>query len=76
MRGFVFGLLGFVVGLVVSVLVVFFGYVAFTVITDYHDFEGAGAMGMAFFWAPAAGLLGGIVGAFLLVQWGGRSRAA
>ncbi len=76
MRAFLFGLLGFVVGAVVAALAVFFGYVAFTVVTDYHDFEGAGAMGLAFFWAPAAALLGGIVAAILFVQWFGRPRAA
>ncbi len=75
MRAVLFGMLGFVVGLVATTLAVFFAYVAFTVITGYHDFEGATAMGMATI-APAIGLIGGVIGAALFVQWFGRKRPA
>jgi ABC-type spermidine/putrescine transport system permease subunit II len=75
MRSFLFGLLGFVIGLVVTTLAVFFGYVAFTEITGYHDFEGATAMGMATL-APLAGLVGGVVGAFLFAYRFGGKRSA
>jgi ABC-type spermidine/putrescine transport system permease subunit II len=72
MRSFLFGLLGFVVGLVVTTLAVFFGYVAFTELAGYHDFEGATAMGMATV-APIIGIVGGIAGAFLFAyRFGGK----
>lgn len=73
MRSFLFGLLGFFVGLVATVFLVFGGYIAFTVVTGYHDFEGATAMGMAsmlFFLGP----VGGIATAFLFAYWFGAKR--
>jgi hypothetical protein len=75
MRGFLFGVLGFLVGLVATTLAVFFSYVALTALTDYHDFEGATAMGMATI-APFTGLIGGAIGAALFVHWFGRKRPA
>lgn len=72
MRAAAFGVLGFLVGLVLTVLAVFFGYIAFTVITGYHDFEGATAMGMATI-APFLGIMGGIAGAaFFAYRFGGK----
>lgn len=74
MRAFLFGVLGFLLGAVGVMLAVFFGYIVFTVVTDYHDFEGATAMGMASI-APVLGLVGGVIGAALFVQFFGRKRA-
>lgn len=73
MRAFLFGFLGFLVGLIGVTLAIFFGYIAFTMITGYHDFEGATAMGVAAM-APVFGLIGGIIGAALFVQFFGRKR--
>lgn len=75
MRAVLFGILGFVLGLVGVTLAVFFGYIAFTVVTDYHDFEGATAMGVATM-APVFGLIGGVIGAALFVQFFGRKGPA
>ena len=56
-------ILGFLAGSIGAVIVLFVGYLLFTVITDYHDFEGATAMGIATVAMPLAALLGGIAGA-------------
>jgi hypothetical protein len=68
MRTFFMAILGFVIGSVGSVFVLFLAYILFTVVTDFHDFEGATAMGMASFVAPVVALAGGIGGAVLLPQ--------
>ena len=67
MRAFVLGILGFVVGAAVSLLALLLAYVVFVEVTDYHDFEGATAMGLAAV-SPVVGLVGGIVGVALFVR--------
>jgi hypothetical protein len=61
-------ILGFVLGSVGAAFLLFLGYILFTVITDFHDFEGATAMGMATFVMPVVALVGGIAGAVFLPQ--------
>lgn len=62
------GLLGFIGGLVLGYCAVLFGWVAYTTIFDVFDREGAGAMGIAFFFAPIGGVIVGILGAIWLVR--------
>lgn len=54
--------LGFVIGLIVLPLVVFFSYVAVAKLIDYHDFEGSTGMGVLST-MPIVGLIGGSLGA-------------
>lgn len=68
MRAVLMAILGFVVGAVGAVFLLFFGYIVFTLVTGFEDFEGATSMGLATFVAPVVALLGGIVCAALLVQ--------
>ena len=67
MRTVLLALLGFVLGAVGSVFLLFFGYIVFTLVTDYHDFEGATAMGL-FSMSPVIALIGAIAGAIVLPQ--------
>lgn len=75
MRAVLMGIFGFLVGSLGTVLVIFFSYLGFTVATDFHDFEGATAMGLASI-APLAGLVGGLAGAVLFVLLSRRRRSA
>jgi len=68
MRAILMGILGFVVGSVGAVFIGLFGYILFTVVTGFEDFEGATSMGLATFVAPVVALVGGIAGAALFVQ--------
>jgi hypothetical protein len=68
MRAVLMAILGFVVGAVGAVFLLFFGYIVFTLVTGFEDFEGATSMGLATFIAPVVALVGGVVGAALLVQ--------
>jgi hypothetical protein len=52
---------GFFFGLVVGYCVVLFGWVAYTNLVNFRDFEGAATMQTAFFFAPLGGLLAGLV---------------
>jgi H+/Cl- antiporter ClcA len=52
--------LGFLLGLVAGYCAVLFGWVAYTNLASSHHFEGAVAMQVAFFFAPAGGLLTGL----------------
>lgn len=67
MHAVLMGILGFVAGAVIAVTALLLGYIVFLAITDYHDFEGATAMGLAAV-SPVVGLVGGIVGAVLFVR--------
>lgn len=66
------GIAGFVIGAVLGYCIVLFGWVAYTNIVDYHDFEGAASMGVAFFFAPLGGIVLGIFGAIWLARRAGR----
>jgi hypothetical protein len=66
MRTFLYSLLGFVGGLVLGYAGILFGWIAYADVTDYFDFEGASAMGVAFGVAPAGGVLCGLVAALWL----------
>ena len=50
-------LLGFFLGLVAGYCVVLFGWMAYTNLAMFRDFEGAAAMQVAFFFAPLGGCL-------------------
>ena len=63
--------LGFLLGLVAGYCVVLFGWVAYTNLVNVRDFEGAASMQVAFFFAPLAGLLTGLV---LGIWWQRRKR--
>ncbi len=67
MRAFLMGTLGFILGSVGSVIALLLGYGIFMAVTDYHDFEGATAMGLASM-SPVVALIFGIIGAALFVQ--------
>lgn len=62
---------GFLAGLVAGYAGSIAVYAAYTTLTEYNDREGAAAMGVAFFIAPAVALICGIVGAV----WAARRRA-
>ncbi|MBX3529741.1 MAG: hypothetical protein KF849_03975 [Rhizobiaceae bacterium] len=62
LRTLLSAVLGFVLGLIVLPLVVFFGYVAIAELIDYRDFEGATGMGVLSL-MPVVGLIGGAFGA-------------
>ena len=63
--------LGFFLGLVAGYCVVLFGWVAYTNLANVRNFEVAGAMQVAFFFAPLGGLLAGLV---LGIWWQTRKR--
>ena len=67
MRAVLMGILGFVVGSAGSLIVLLLGYGIFSAVTDYHDFEGTTAMGLAYM-SPVIALICGIIGAALFVQ--------
>lgn len=60
------GFAGFGSGAVVVYCAVLFGWVAYANVVGYHDFEGAAAMGIVFFFAPLGAVVLGIAGAILL----------
>jgi len=60
--------LAFLAGLIGGYALVLGGYIFFTVLFDYHDFEGAAAMGVAFFVAP----VGGFICAVAAAAWAAR----
>ena len=45
---------------VLTWLAVFFGYVGVAALVGFSDFEGAGTMAAAFFWAPVTALIAGL----------------
>ena len=59
-------ILGFILGSVGAAILLFLGYIIVTTATNYHDFEGATAMGFVFTILPIGALIGGIAGAILL----------
>jgi len=67
MRAVLMGILGFLLGSVGSLIVLLLGYGIFSAATDYHDFEGATAMGLAYI-SPVIALVCGVAGAALFVQ--------
>ena len=60
--------LGFMAGAIAGYFIVLFGWVAWTVAFDVHDFEGAKTMGIAFFFAPLAAIALGMFGAIWLAR--------
>jgi hypothetical protein len=62
------GLAGFVLGAVIGYCAVLFGWVAYTNLVGYRDFEGAATRGVAFFLAPVGAAILGIVGATFLAR--------
>lgn len=68
MRRGVAGVLGFVAGAIAGYFLVLFGWVFYTEVAGVHDFEGARTMGIAFFFAPLAGIVLGIAGAILVAK--------
>src|SRR5690606_14973269 len=46
MRAVLMGMLGFVIGSAGSLVTLLLGYGIFSALTDFHDFEGATAMGL------------------------------
>ena len=55
---------GLIAGLVLGYCAVLFGWVAFTSVFAYRDFEGAATMQVAFFFAPLGAIVLGLVLAF------------
>lgn len=47
MRAVLMGIFGFILGAAGSLVALLLGYGIFSAVTDYHDFEGATAMGLA-----------------------------
>jgi hypothetical protein len=70
------GFLGFIGGLIAGYCVVLFGWVAYTSIVDVSDMGGGKAMGIAFFFAPLGGVIGGAICSMLLVRLAGRPKGA
>lgn len=66
------GLAGFALGAVIGYCVVLFGWVGYTNLVGYRDFEGAATMGVAFFFAPVGAIILGIAGAIWLARRGTR----
>ncbi len=62
---------GFLIGLVAGYCIVLFGWVAYTNLVDFRDFEGAATMQIAFFFAPMGALFTGLV---LGIWWQKRKR--
>jgi hypothetical protein len=62
---------GFVLGLVAGYCLVLFGWVAWTNVAGFRDFEGAASMQVAFFFAPLCGVLAGLA---LGIWWQARKR--
>jgi hypothetical protein len=68
LKKFIAGFFGFVLGAAIGYCVVLFGWVAYTNLVDYRDFEGAATMGVAFFLAPIGAIIVGIAGAIWLAR--------
>lgn len=68
MRSILLAVAGFVVGTIAGVVLVFAAYILFIVVTQYNDFEGATSMGIATFVAPVGALVGGVVGAVMMLR--------
>jgi len=66
MRAVLMGILGFIIGSAGSLIVLLIGYGVFMAVTDYHDFEGTTAMGLAYM-SPVLALICGIAVAALFV---------
>ncbi len=74
LRTFVIAVLGFIVGAVLTYLVVVIGTTIVWDVFDVHDQDGGGAMALGLVIGPFVALLGGIASAFLLPGWVARRR--
>jgi hypothetical protein len=63
---------GFLLGLVAGYCIVLFGWVAYTNLVRFRDFEGAASMQVAFFFAPLGALIAGLA---LGLWWQVRKRS-
>lgn len=73
-RNLVIGAVGFVIGAVITYLVVVIGTTLAWEILDVHDQDGGGAMTLGLVIGPFVALMGGLISAFMLPIWAARRR--
>ena len=66
----------FILATILGYLAILFGWIAYTELADVFDREGAMIMGIAFFFAPAGGLLIGLVASIVTFRRMSRRAAA